>query len=134
MERRCPLSDKVFLSLCYSQVNCRVWRDSHRGSSIGCSLILQDSGSIHISFGLLTETSTGIFRAHADDFYVAISSSSMSSDEAFWAYMLYLRPKLTYPLPCTSFTEAQCRKIQAPALAALLPKLHLNRHSACNNF
>jgi len=34
-----------------------------------------------------------------------------------------------YPLSCTSLTPAQCRTIQAPALAALLPKLHLNRHS-----
>jgi ribonuclease HI len=43
--------------------------------------------------------------------------------------MLYLRPRLNYPLPCTSLTEKQCHHIQAPALAALLPKLHLNRHT-----
>jgi hypothetical protein len=70
-----------------------------------------------------------VLREHAENFYDAVSSSSMSPDEAYWAYMLYLRPRLTYPLPCTSFMEAQCRKIQAPALAALLPKLHLNQHT-----
>jgi hypothetical protein len=43
--------------------------------------------------------------------------------------MLYLRPKLKYPLSCTTLTATQCKMIQAPALAALLPKLHLNRHS-----
>jgi hypothetical protein len=43
--------------------------------------------------------------------------------------LLYLQPKLTYPLACTNFTQAQCRHIQAPALAALLPKLHLSRHT-----
>jgi len=43
--------------------------------------------------------------------------------------MMYLRPKLSYPLPCTSYTPAQCPHIQAPALAALLPKLRLNRDS-----
>jgi hypothetical protein len=43
--------------------------------------------------------------------------------------MLYLRPKITYPIPCCSFTPQQCRFIQALALEALLPKLHLNRHS-----
>jgi hypothetical protein len=40
-----------------------------------------------------------------------------------------LRPKLSYSLPCTSLTSSQCHTIQAPALSALLPKLHLNRHS-----
>jgi len=43
--------------------------------------------------------------------------------------MLYLRPKLTYPVSCTSLTEKQCRYIQAPALAALLPIMHLNHHT-----
>jgi len=53
----------------------------------------------------------------------------MSPPEAYWSYLLFLRPKLTYPLPVCSLTQKQCRVIQAPALAALLPKLHLNRHS-----
>lgn len=33
-----------------------------------------------------------------------------------------------HPLPCTKLTQAKCQ-FQAPALAALLPKLPLNRHS-----
>ncbi len=49
--------------------------------------------------------------------------------EAFLSYTQYIHPKLMYPLSCTSLTPAQCRTIQAPALAALLPKLHLDRHS-----
>jgi len=43
--------------------------------------------------------------------------------------MQYIRPKITYPFPCVSFTEKQCRHIQAPVLAAVLPRLHLNRHT-----
>jgi hypothetical protein len=43
--------------------------------------------------------------------------------------MMFLRPRLTYPLPCCSLTQKQCRAIQATALEALLPKLHLNRHT-----
>jgi len=43
--------------------------------------------------------------------------------------MTFLRPKLTYPLPCSSLTLKQCHTIQDPALEALLPKLHLNRHT-----
>jgi hypothetical protein len=42
---------------------------------------------------------------------------------------MYLRPRLTYPLSCTSLTQKQCKNVQAPALAALLPKMHLNRHT-----
>jgi hypothetical protein len=43
--------------------------------------------------------------------------------------MMYIRPKLNYPTPCVSLTEAQCHHIQAPILEAILPKLHLNRHT-----
>jgi hypothetical protein len=42
---------------------------------------------------------------------------------------MYLRPRLNYPLPCCTFTPAQCCHIQSLALEGLLPKLHLNRHS-----
>jgi hypothetical protein len=38
-------------------------------------------------------------------------------------------PRLIFPLPCSALTQQQCRHIQAPALAALLPKLHLNQHT-----
>jgi hypothetical protein len=59
----------------------------------------------------------------------ALPTSTLAPDEAFWSHMTYLRPKLTYPLPCSSLTEKKCKSIQAPALAGLLPKLHLNCHT-----
>ena len=43
--------------------------------------------------------------------------------------MMYIHPKITYPFPCISLTEQQCRHIQAPVLEAILPKLRLNRHT-----
>jgi hypothetical protein len=58
-----------------------------------------------------------------------MSPPSLAPDEAFWYYMVYLRPKLTYPLLCSSLMKKQCKTIQAPALAALPPKLHLNCHT-----
>jgi hypothetical protein len=64
-----------------------------------------------------------------DSFFSTVTGSSFSPDEAYWAYMLYLQPRLTYPLPCTSLTGTQCCYIQAPAIATLLPKLHLNGHT-----
>ena len=71
-----------------------------------------------------------ILRAIADEYYIKITPSKLTTEEAYYSYQTYLRPRLIYPLPCTSLTQQQCRKIQAPALAALLPKLHLNRHTS----
>jgi hypothetical protein len=71
-----------------------------------------------------------ILRQHSDHYFTNITPSSLSREEAFISYMQYLRPKLNYPLPCSSLTHTQCRYVQAPALAVLLPKLHLNRHTS----
>jgi hypothetical protein len=70
-----------------------------------------------------------ILRAHSDNYHSKLSTSIVSPDEAFWSYTSYLRLKLSYPLACSSLTDTQCRFIQAPALVALLPKLHLNHHT-----
>jgi hypothetical protein len=43
--------------------------------------------------------------------------------------MQYLRPRLIYPFPCSMLTQQQCHHIQAPAFAALLPKVHINQHT-----
>ena len=43
---------------------------------------------------------------------------------------MYLLPKLGYPLPALTFSEADCHRLQSPTLAAFLPKIHLNRHVA----
>mmetsp|Transcript_7589 Transcript_7589/g.11012 ORF Transcript_7589/g.11012 Transcript_7589/m.11012 type:complete len:473 (+) Transcript_7589:2061-3479(+) len=49
---------------------------------------------------------------------------------AFYAFQLYLSPKLGYPLPVSSFTFKDCSYIQAPALMFTLPKLKINRNTA----
>jgi hypothetical protein len=70
-----------------------------------------------------------ILCGHTQNYFDYIKSSVLTEYEAYLSYMLYLRPKIVYPLPCSSLTPEQCRHIQAPALAGLLPKLHLNRHT-----
>jgi hypothetical protein len=70
-----------------------------------------------------------ILHGHSESYKENIQKASLTQTEAYWSYLLFLRPRLTYPLPCTSLTQKQCQAIQAPALAALLPKLHLNRHT-----
>jgi hypothetical protein len=68
-----------------------------------------------------------ILRGYAQKYHDALQFSTLTSSEAFLSYTQC--PKLMYPLSCTSLTPAQCWTIQATVLAALLPKLHLNRHS-----
>ncbi len=70
-----------------------------------------------------------ILRSHSEAYRDSIQSVSLTPTEAYWSYMVFLRPRLNYPLPCCSLTPQQCCHIQAPALAALLPKLHMNRHT-----
>jgi hypothetical protein len=72
-----------------------------------------------------------VLRSHSQNYYISLSSSPLTTED-FWSYMVYLRPRLIYPLPCCSLTAAQCRYIQVPALAALLPKLRLNHHTPCS--
>lgn len=84
---------------------------------------------VHISPSGSQKPQATLLRKSSEKFYSSLSPSSLSPEEAYWSYMLYLCPKLMYPLGCSSFTQKQCRTIQAPALAALLPKLHLNRHT-----
>jgi hypothetical protein len=70
-----------------------------------------------------------VLRAHSDHYKESLHKAYMSPPETYWSYILFLRTNLNYPLPACSVAQKQCRAIQAPALAALLPKLHLNCHS-----
>jgi hypothetical protein len=71
-----------------------------------------------------------ILRTHSLDYAAKIQESTLSKDAALWSYLLYLRPKVTIPLMAMTFSEAQCNRIQSPALRAVLSKLHLNRYTA----
>jgi hypothetical protein len=71
-----------------------------------------------------------ILRSIADDYASKIIPSSLNRDEALTSYLQYLVPKIGFPLPALSLTEKQCTYIQAPALTAFLPELHLDRHTA----
>jgi hypothetical protein len=84
---------------------------------------------VHISPSGKQHEQIRILRIHAQSYHDAVQSSTLTPTEAYLSFSQYLRPKLNYPLPCTTLTPAQCKQIQAPALAALLPKLHMNQHS-----
>jgi hypothetical protein len=84
---------------------------------------------VHISLSGKQHEQIKVLRIYAQSYHYAVQSSTLTFPEAYLSFLQYLRPKLNYPLPCTTLTPARCKQIQAPPLAALLLKLHMNRHS-----
>jgi hypothetical protein len=74
-------------------------------------------------------TRAKVLRGYAERFNSQLKQSHLTPQEVYCCYMQYIRPKITYPFPCVSLTEKQCRHIQAPVLAAVLPRLPLNWHT-----
>ncbi len=66
---------------------------------------------------------------YAEQYKTRVSSSNNNQEVAYCSYMQYIRPRLIYPLPFSALKQQQCHHIQAPAFAALLPKIHLNQHA-----
>jgi hypothetical protein len=83
---------------------------------------ISPSGGMHKAFEIL--------RNYSIEYATRLQVSRLWKEAALWSYLLYLLPKLTFPLLAMSLSETQCHQIQSPALSALLPKLHLNRHTA----
>jgi hypothetical protein len=79
--------------------------------------------------GALAEA-VGVLVEKAKDYQVRILSSTLPRDAALLSYNMYLLPMLGYPFQAMSLSEDTCYDIQAPTLAALLPKVHLNRNMA----
>jgi hypothetical protein len=68
----------------------------------------------------------------AKEYATAITGSTLTRNAAIWSYVLYYIPKFAYSAPVLTLTEEECVTLQSPALLALLPKLHMNRHTACS--
>jgi len=83
---------------------------------------ISPSGSSKASYEVLLEK--------AREYQTKIASSKLPREAALLSYNVYLLPKLGYPLPALTFTEAQCHSLQSPTLMAFLPKIQLNRHIA----
>jgi hypothetical protein len=85
---------------------------------------------VHISPSGSCMKAMHILRTTAEDYASKIIPSTLHREEALTSYLQYLVPKIGFPLPALSLTEKQCSHIQAPALNAFSPKLHLNWHTA----
>jgi hypothetical protein len=73
---------------------------------------------------------SGYSSSSTEQYCINVSASTLTSEEAYSSYMLYLWPRLIHPLPHSSLTQQQCKHVQAPALAALTSKMHMNRHTS----
>jgi hypothetical protein len=71
-----------------------------------------------------------VLKEHSTLYSTRIQASRLNREAALWSFLLYLWPKLTFPLMATTFTETQCEQILSSALRAVLPKLYLNRNTA----
>ena len=69
-------------------------------------------------------------RGYAAIFAGKIGPSNINQVTAYYAFQLYLSPKLGYSLPVSSFSFKESTYIQAPALMVILPKLKINRNTS----
>jgi hypothetical protein len=79
-------------------------------------------GSNHCTLDILTTI--------VSDYSGKIISSFLTGAEALSAYKQYILPKLRYQPAVLSLRENECHKLLSLILMAILPKLHLNRHTA----
>lgn len=65
-------------------------------------------------------------------FSASITRSTFSMEESITAYVQHILPKLRFKLPTLSVTKEECNKLSSIILKAVLPKLHINRNTACS--
>jgi hypothetical protein len=58
-----------------------------------------------------------------------IKRSHLTRQEALTSYIQYLLPKLRFQPPVLSLSQQDCDKLTSTIFLALLPKLHVNRHT-----
>ncbi len=79
--------------------------------------------------GDMTEARS-ILRNKSVEFAWKISSTTLSRQDAYWAYILHFKPQVGNSLPAVAFDKADCTYIQAPVLNAILSKVHLNQNTS----
>ena len=77
-----------------------------------------------------TKKAKELLREQSAKYAGKIGPAILNPVTAFYAFQMYLSPKLGYPLPVSSFLFKECSHIQAPALMVTLPKLKINRNSS----
>lgn len=78
-------------------------------------------------------TSKGAFTILQDialNYASILTGTHVTRQEALTTYIQYILPKLRYQPPLLALTLKQCDTLQSIILKAVLPKLHINRHTA----
>ena len=70
----------------------------------------------------------GISGSMEAEYHYRLELSRASRQAAAIAYRSYYLPKLSYPLPVTTFTTTQLHRIESPSIQVILAKLGYNRH------
>jgi len=85
---------------------------------------------VHISPSGNNTGALKVFKQIALDYCSTITGSSLTRQEALTSYIQYLLPKLRFQPPVLSLSQQDCDKLTSMVMAALLPRLHVNRHTA----
>lgn len=78
-------------------------------------------------------TSKGTFTILQDialNYASILTGTHVTRQEALTTYIQYILPKLRYQPPLLALTLKQCDTLQSIILKAVLPKLHINHHTA----
>jgi hypothetical protein len=90
----------------------------------------EDNEELHISPSGSNNGALKVLRQIVLDYCSTIIGSSLTRQEALTSYIQYLLPKLRFQPPVLSLSQQECDKLTSMVMAALLPRLHVNRHTA----
>jgi hypothetical protein len=85
---------------------------------------------VHIS---PSGNNTGALKALTEivlDYCTTVKGSHLTRQEALTSYIQYLLPKLGFQPPVLSLYQADYDRLTSLVMAALLPRLHVNRNTA----
>ena len=85
---------------------------------------------VHISPSGTNKGALKVLSAIVLDYCTAVKGSHFTRQEALTSYIQHLLPKLRFQPPLLSLSEADCDKLTSKLMMVLLPKLHINRHTA----
>jgi hypothetical protein len=73
-----------------------------------------------------SDLAISVLRSQSIDFATRVASSKLSREATYWAFWQFYTPKVGFSLPTLHLTQAECKRIQSPAICATLSKLHFN--------
>ena len=111
-------------------IQCVITRDGEKGT-----MIRQQDNKVGVKLLGVTAAANGTYE---QDFQVRLNKSREIAGKlqaaplnialSWQVYYCRWKPAITYCLPITTFSAAECKRIQSPFFNALLPKLGINRN------